>query len=53
LALAFGVDPTPILECRDPMMMLAYSVMVEKAEKYRENANTDLANKLGQVLGLI
>jgi hypothetical protein len=44
------MEPMPILECRDPIKLLAYKAMIERAEKYQENARTELANKLGTVL---
>ena len=51
LAMAHGLDPLVILECRDPMVMLALDVAMEQAIRHAENARQDMANRLARAMG--
>lgn len=52
LAMAHGLgDPLLILDCRDPMTMLALDVVTGEAIRHAENARQDLANRLARAIG--
>lgn len=46
LALAHGLDPMRVLDCRDPIEMLALDVTVEEAARLAGQARQDQANRI-------
>jgi hypothetical protein len=53
LALASGLDPLLVLDCHDPVEMLALEAAVTGAARLRGQERQDIANRLAEVLSKI
>jgi hypothetical protein len=49
-ALAVGLNPLAILDCHDPVAMLALEATVNEAARLRGQERQDIANRLAEVL---
>lgn len=49
-ALLSGIDPMEILECHDPIRLLALGVVIEKVAEAEANRRQDLANRIAQAM---
>lgn len=50
LAVVAGLDPRLILECRDPVELLVWNVVLKRATKIQDEMRKDLANRIANAL---